>query len=66
MLSSAKKAEVTEELIGDRIANRITKFQKVHKKIIQRQLQMSMINKYLTKNISPKERQKIIDELRLK
>ena len=61
-----KTAEVTDELIGDKIANRITKFQKNHNKIIQRQLQMSMIMKYLTKDISLEERRKIIDELRLK
>ena len=61
-----KTAEVTDELIGDKIANRITKFQKNHNKIIQRQLQMSMIMKYLTKDKSLEERWKIIDELKLK
>ena len=41
--------------------------QEVHRRIIQKQLQMNMIKKYLKKDryISPKERQKIIDELRL-
>ena len=47
-----KTAEATSNLIGNKIANRIRieielqKFQKNHNKIIQRQLQMSMIKKY--------------------
>ena len=32
------------------------KFCKIHNKIIQRQLQMIMIKKYLKKDISPKEK----------
>ena len=44
------------------------KFQKIHNKIIQKQLQMRMIKKYPKKDIyiSPKERQNVIDNLRLK
>ena len=41
-------------------------FQKINNKIIQRQLQMNMIKKYLKKRyISPKKRQEIVDDLRL-
>ena len=36
------------------------KFQKIHNKIIQRQLQMGMIKKYLNKDIFPEQRQKIL------
>ena len=39
-----------------------TKFQKIHKKIIKRQLNIKMIKKYLKKiYIYPEEKQKIID-----
>ena len=41
-------------------------FQKIYRKVLPRQLQMSIIKKYLKKYISPEERQKIIDELILK
>ena len=38
-------------------------FQKIYKKIIQRQLQMSMIKKYLKKKgVSREEKQEITDE----
>ena len=38
-------------------------FQKIYKKIIQRQLKMSMIKIYLKKNgVSPEEKQEITDE----
>ena len=40
-------------------------FQKIHNKIIQRQLQMRMKKKYLKKDISPEEKQKTIDNLKL-
>ena len=42
-------------------------FQKIHNKMIQKQLQMRIIKKYLKKDIyiSLEERQKIIDNLRL-
>ena len=60
-----KTAEATGDLIGNETAIRITKVSKIHNKLIQRQLQMIMIKKYLKKVISPEERQKIIDNLRL-
>ena len=40
--------------------------QKIHSRTIQKQLQISLIKKYQNKDISPEERQEIIDELRLK
>ena len=42
-----KTAEATVGLIGNKIE--LQKFQKIHYKIFQRQLQMSMIKKYLKK-----------------
>ena len=60
-----KTAEASSDLIGNKIADRITKSQKLRNRIIQKQLQMSMIIKYLNKNISLEERQKNIDDLRL-
>ena len=60
-----KTAEASSVLIGNKIADRITKSQKLCNRIIQKQLQMSMIIKYLNKNISLEERQKNIDDLRL-
>ena len=52
-----KTAEATGDLIGNKIADKITSASKNHK--------MKLIMKYLKRDISPKERQKIIDELRL-
>ena len=46
-----KTAEATGDLIGSKIVNRIIKVPKMHNKIIQRQLQMSMIKKHLNKDI---------------
>ena len=43
-------AAVTGDLIGNKIADRITKVSKIYNKIIQKQLQMSMIKKYLKKD----------------
>ena len=40
-------AEATGDLIGNEIANRITKSQKFHRRINQKQLQMNMMKKYL-------------------
>ena len=59
-------------MIGNNIAEavakaydgRIEKFQKIHNKIIWKQLQIRMTKKYLIKNISPEERQKIINNLK--
>ena len=61
-----KTAEASSVLIGNKIADRITKSQKLCNRIIQKQLQMSMIIKYLKKNVSLEERQKNIDDLRLR
>ena len=46
-----KTAEATDDLVGIEIANRITKSQKVHYRLIQEQLQMNMLNKYQKKDI---------------
>ena len=46
-----KTAEATDDLVGIEIANRITKSQKVHYRLIQEQLQMSMLKKYQKKDI---------------
>ena len=45
-----KIAEATDDLIGNKIGDRITKVQKIDNKVIQRQLQMKMIKKYLKKD----------------
>ena len=45
-----KIAEATDDLIGNKIGDRITKVQKIDNKVIQRQLQMRMIKKYLKKD----------------
>ena len=42
-------AEGTSNLIGNKIADKITKVSKIHNKIIQKQLQINMIKKYLKK-----------------
>ena len=44
-----KTAETTDDLM--KLLTKSQKFQKVHNKIIQRQLQMRMIKKYLKKDI---------------
>ena len=46
-----KIAEATDDLTGNKIANKITKSQEVHHRIIQKQLQMNIIKKYLKKDI---------------
>ena len=46
-----KTAEVTGDLIGNKSLAKLQKFQKVHNRIIQKHLQMSMIKKYLKKDI---------------
>ena len=53
-----KKAEATGDLIGNIITNKITKFEKNHKKLFQRQLQVSMIKKYHKKYIYLKKKGK--------
>ena len=46
-----KAAEATGDLIGNNITNRITKVSQNYNNIIQWQLQMNMIKKYLKKDI---------------
>ena len=46
-----KTTEATDDLAGIEIANRITKSQKVHYRLIQEQLQMNMLKKYQKKDI---------------
>ena len=60
-----KTAETTGDLIGIKIADKSRKSQKLHMKIIRRQLQMSMIKKYLKKDTYLQKKDKIIDALRL-
>ena len=48
------------------MAVKLEKFQKIHTKIIQKQLQISLIKIYLKKDMSPEKRQEIIDKLILK
>ena len=56
---------VTGNLMDNKLLIKLQESEKLHNRVIQKQLQMSMIKKYLKKDISPKERQKIIDNLRL-
>ena len=60
----------TAEATGNLISNEIAKYelQKTNNKIIQKQLQISMIKLKIPKEryVSSEERQEIIDELRLK
>ena len=61
-----KTLEASSNLIGNKIANTITVFQKVDNKIIQKQLQMISDNEIPKKRyISPEERQKTIVEMRI-
>ena len=59
-----KSAEATGDLIGDKIADKITS---ASKKSHNEELQSDEVNNEMPKEryISPKERQKIIDELEL-
>ena len=45
------KYKETAEATSDLIGNKITKFHKIHDKIIQKPLQINMIKKYLKKDI---------------
>ena len=66
--SIQKPGGATGDLIGNKIADavamsydkRITKISKIHKKIIQRQLQMRIIKKYVKKDISLQTKDKNI------
>ena len=59
-----KSAEATGDLIGNKIADKITS---ASKKSQNEEIQSNKVNNEITKEIyiSPKERQKIIDELKL-
>ena len=46
-----KTADTAGDFIGNKTANKITKAQKNHNKINQRQLQLKMIQNYLNKDI---------------
>ena len=65
-----KLTQATGDLIGNSTTAELQKFLRIHHRTIQKQLQMSMIKKYLKKDIyiyiSPEKRQEIIDELTLK
>ena len=53
-LLGSTKRKIIKDKNGDALfssTKRFTKFHKIHNKIIQRQLQMSMIKKYLKKDI---------------
>ena len=50
-MSNSKTAEATGDLNGNKNANKITKVSKNSQKIILKQLQMSMIKKYLKKDV---------------
>ena len=61
-------AEATDDLIGNKIANKKSETLKICNRIIQKQLEINMIiPKEIPKEryISPKERKKVIDDLRL-
>ena len=59
-----KSAEASGDLIGNKIADKITS---LSKKLQNEEIQSTEVNNEIPKEryISPKERQKIIDELRL-
>ena len=59
-----KTAEVTGDLIGNKIADKITNISKKSNKKLPNEEDVE-INIHKKRYISPKERQKIIDELRL-
>ena len=63
-----KTAEATGDLVGNKIADKITSIsKKAAKKLQDDKLQSNKANNEIPKEryISPQERQKIIDELRL-
>ena len=53
-----KTAEATGDLIGNKIANKSQRSENIHKKRIQRQLKISMINKYLKKDTYLEKKEK--------
>ena len=61
-----KTAEVTGDLIVMKLLIELQNFQKIHNKIIQRHRNENDKEIPKERYISPEERKKIIDELRLK
>ena len=55
-----KTAEATGDLIGNIIADKITKILIFYNKIIKKQFQMSMIKKYLKKDIYIQKRDRTL------
>ena len=55
-----KTAEATGDFIGNKIAIRITKVQKIYNKYIQRRLQLGMIKIYLKKDIYLQKKDKTL------
>ena len=53
-----KTAEATGDLIGDKTAEKLPNSEEVHQIIIQKQLQMNMIKKYLKKGICLQKKQR--------
>ena len=51
LLQKKQSAEATDDLIGNKVDNKIEKFQKIHNKINQRLLQINVIKKYLKKDM---------------
>ena len=55
-----KRAEAIGDLVDNKIANKSQMFQKIHNKIIQKQLQSGMMKKYLKKDIYLKKDKKVL------
>ena len=53
--SNSETSETTGDLIGNKIDDKILKFHNIYNKIIQRQLQVRIIKKYLQKNKKKKK-----------
>ena len=51
LLQKKQSAEATDDLIGNKVDNKIAKFQKIHTKINQRSLQINIIKEYLKKDM---------------
>ena len=51
LLQKKQSAEATDDLIGNKVDNKIAKFQKIHNKINQRSLQINIIKEYLKKDM---------------
>ena len=51
LLQKKQSAEATDDLIGNKVDNKISKFQKIHNKMNQRSLQINIIKEYLKKDM---------------